>query len=152
MTALNGVSMLFGHLLTGRAQVFSDVRTYWSPEAVKRVTGYTLEGKAANGIIHLLNSGASALDGTGQQSDAYGNPIMKRWWEVTPEEAEKCLEATQWRPANREYFRGGGFFLGLRQRRHACNHDPDQHHWPGPVLQIAEGWTVLPDESTREDQ
>lgn len=147
--SLNGASMLFGHLLTGRAQVFSDVRTYWSPEAVKRVTGYTLEGKAANGIIHLLNSGASALDGTGQQSDADGNPIMKRWWEVTPEEAEKCLEATQWRPANREYFRGGGFSSNFKARggMPVTMTRINIIKGLGPVLQIAEGWTVdLPDE------
>lgn len=101
--------MLFGHLLTNRAQIFSDVRTYWSPEAVKRVTGKELTGLAANGIIHLINSGATTLDGTGQQSNAQGEPAMKPHWEISEEEMEKCLEATTWYPANRDYFRGGGF-------------------------------------------
>lgn len=106
--SLNGVSMLFGHLLTGAAQIFSDVRTYWSPEAVKRVTGYELTGDAANGFIHLINSGASALDGTGEQS-IDGKPAMKPWWDITENEVEKCLEKTTWGPGNLEYFRGGGF-------------------------------------------
>ena len=33
--SLNGVAMLFGYLLTGTSQIFSDVRTYWSPEATR---------------------------------------------------------------------------------------------------------------------
>lgn len=107
--ACNGVAMLFGHLLTNRAQIFSDVRTYWSPEAVKRVTGKELTGRAANGIIHLINSGATTLDGTGQQTNEQGEPVMKPYWDITEAEVEKCLEATTWYPANRDYFRGGGF-------------------------------------------
>ena len=106
--SLNGVSMLFGHLLTGAAQIFSDVRTYWSPEAVKRVTGYELTGDAANGFIHLINSGGSALDGTGEQA-IDGKPAMKPWWDITENEVEKCLEKTTWGPGKLEYFRGGGF-------------------------------------------
>jgi len=47
--SLNGVSMLFGHLLTQTAQIFADVRTYWSPAAVKRTTGHALEGVASAG-------------------------------------------------------------------------------------------------------
>ena len=142
--ACNGVAMLFGHLLTNRAQIFSDVRTYWSPEAVKRVTGKELTGLAQHGIIHLINSGATTLDGTGQQTDANGNPTMKPAWEITPEEVEKCLEATTWYPANRDYFRGGGFssnFLskgGMPVTMSRLNLIKGL----GPVLQIAEGWTV----------
>jgi L-fucose isomerase len=92
--ACNGVAMLFGHLLTNRAQIFSDVRTYWSPDAVKRVTGKELTGLAANGIIHLINSGATTLDGTGRQSNAQGEPAMKLHWEISEAEMEQCLEAT----------------------------------------------------------
>lgn len=142
--ACNGVAMLFGHLLTNRAQIFSDVRTYWSPEAVKRVTGKELTGLAANGIIHLINSGATTLDGTGQQTNAQGEPAMKPHWEISETEMEKCLEATTWYPANRDYFRGGGFssnFLskgGMSVTMSRLNLVKGL----GPVLQIAEGWTV----------
>ena len=106
--ALNGATMLLGHLLTGSAQIFADVRTYWSPEAMKRVTGHTLSGNAANGILHLINSGPAALDGTGQQQIG-GKPAMKPFWKISPNEAEKCLKATTWYSAITEYFRGGGF-------------------------------------------
>ena len=147
--ACNGVAMLFGHLLTNRAQIFSDVRTYWSPEAVKRVTGKELTGLAANGIIHLINSGATTLDGTGQQTNAQGEPVMKPHWEISEAEMEKCLEATTWYPANRDYFRGGGFssnFLskgGMPVTMSRLNLIKGL----GPVLQIAEGWTLeLPEE------
>jgi len=141
--SLNGVSMLLGHLLTGTAQVFADVRTYWSPAAVKRVTGHTLAGRAAGGIIHLINSGAAALDATGR-STRDGQPAMKPFWEITPEEVEACLQATTWYPANLEYFRGGGFssqFLtlgGMPVTMSRVNLVEGQ----GPVLQLAEGWTV----------
>ncbi|WP_105616100.1 L-fucose isomerase [Vallitalea okinawensis] len=146
--ALNGVPMLFGHLLTGTAQIFSDVRTYWSPEAVKRVTGKELTGRAANGIIHLINSGSTTLDGTGQQSDANGEPIMKPFWDIAEEEAERCLDATSWRPADQGYFRGGGYsscFLtkgGMQCTMSRINLVKGL----GPVLQIAEGYTVDIDE------
>lgn len=142
--ACNGVAMLFGHLLTNRAQIFSDVRTYWSPEAVKRVTGKELTGKAAGGIIHLINSGATTLDGTGQVTDADGNPCMKEPWNLQSSDVEKCLEATTWYPANRDYFRGGGFssnFLtkgGMPVTMTRLNLVKGL----GPVLQLAEGWTV----------
>ena len=142
--SLNGVSMLFGHLLTNTASIFSDVRTYWSPEAVKRVTGYELEGAAANGIIHLINSGATCLDATGEQTDKDGKPVMKPFWEITEEEVLKCLEATTWYPASQGYFRGGGFssnFLskgGMPVTMLRLNRIKGL----GPVLQIAEGWTV----------
>ncbi|MBN2814426.1 MAG: L-fucose isomerase, partial [Bacteroidales bacterium] len=106
--SLNGVVMLFGHLLTNTAQVFADVRTYWSPEAVKRVTGKTLTGVAANGMIHLINSGSAALDGSGQMSKD-GVPAIKPFWDIAQEEVDKCLEATTWYPASQGYFRGGGF-------------------------------------------
>ncbi len=140
---LNGISMLFGHLLTDKAQIFSDVRTYWSPEAVKRVTGKTLEGKAQNGIIHLINSGSTTLDGTGQQSDN-GKPVMKPFWEITPDEAGKCLDATKWPPANLGYFRGGGFssqFLTKGEMPVTMSRI-NIIKGLGPVLQIAEGYTV----------
>lgn len=146
--SLNGVAMLFGHLLTNTAQIFADVRTYWSPEAVKRVTGKELTGAAANGIIHLINSGAAALDGTGQQS-IDGKPAMKPFWEITPEEAGKCLDATSWRPANLGYFRGGGYssnFLtkgGMPITMSRINIVKGL----GPVMQLAEGYTVdLPED------
>jgi L-fucose isomerase len=141
--ALNGVSMLFGHLLTNTAQLFSDVRTYWSPEAVKRVTGKELTGRAANGIIHLINSGSTTLDGTGKQQ-LNGEPSLKPHWEITQQEVEACLAATTWYPANRDYFRGGGFssnFLsegGMPVTMSRLN----LVKGVGPVLQIAEGWTV----------
>ena len=109
--SLNGAAMLFGHLLTNTAQVFADVRTYWSPAAVKRVTGYQLTGAATNGFIHLINSGAATLDATGWQ-ERDGQPVMKPFWEITAQEIENCLKATQWYPAITEYFRGGGFSSG----------------------------------------
>ncbi len=140
---LNGVSMMLGHLISHTASIFADVRTYWSPEAVERVCGMKPEGKAANGFIHLINSGAAALDGTGA-----ADGMMKKWWDMTDRDIDACLKATDWRPANLGYFRGGGF----------------SSHWKtlaempvtmirvniidglGPVLQIAEGYTcVLPD-------
>lgn len=146
--SLNGVAMLFGHLLTNTAQIFSDVRTYWSPEAIKRVTGYTPEGLASNGIMHLINSGASTLDGSGQQS-VDGKPVMKPHWEISEEEAQKCLDATSWPVADLEYFRGGGYsscFLskgGMPITLSRVNIIKGL----GPVLQIAEGYTVeLPEE------
>ncbi len=146
--SLNGVAMLFGHLLTDTAQVFADVRTYWSPEAVKRVTGVTLTGMAENGFIHLINSGSAALDGTGEQTRD-GKPVMKPFWEITPEEAAKCLDATLWRPANLGYMRGGGYssdFMtkgGMPVTMSRINLIKGL----GPVLQIAEGYTVdLPEE------
>jgi len=141
--ALNGVSMLFGHLLTGTAQLFADVRTYWSPDAVKRVTGYTLQGRAENGIIHLINSGPAALDWTGEQT-LEGKPAIKPWWEVTEQEAQRCVEATRWCPALLEYFRGGGFSTDFLTRGEMpvtmCRLNLVQGL--GPVLQIAEGYTV----------
>jgi L-fucose isomerase len=142
--ALNGTAMLFGHLLTNTAQVFADVRTYWSPEAVERVTGKSLTGRAANGIIHLINSGAASLDGSGQQSDAEGNPVMKPFWEITDAEVKACLGATAWMPANREYFRGGGFSSKFLSRGGMpCTMIRlNLVKGLGPVLQLAEGWTV----------
>lgn len=144
--ALNGISMLLMYLLTNRAQIFADVRTFWSAEAVKRVTGKALSGVNANGVIHLLNSGAACLDATGRQR-SQGQPAMKPFWEITAEEAAECLKATRWAPANLEYFRGGGFsssFLSeggmpLTMTRIS------RVKGLGPVLQIAEGWsTALP--------
>ena len=141
--SLNGVAMLFNHLLTNKAQIFSDVRTYWSPQAVKRVTGKELTGLAANGVIHLINSGATTLDGTGQQT-LNGQPTMKEPWNITQEEVEACLAATTWSPADRDYFRGGGFsstFLtrgGMPVTMSRVNIVDGL----GPVLQLAEGWTV----------
>ena len=106
---LNGISMLFGTLLTNKAPCFHDVRTYWSPEAVERVTGKKPEGKAANGFIHLINSGATAMDCTGAVKDEQGNGIMKNWWDMTDQDIAACLKATDWCRADYEYFRGGGF-------------------------------------------
>ncbi len=145
---LNGIVMLFGFLLTNTAQIFADVRTYWSAESVERVTGHKLEGVAAGGVLHLINSGSATLDGTGQQ-ERDGQPVMKPFWEITDEEADRCLEATSWRPASVEYFRGGGFssdFLtrgGMPMTMSRIN----VVKGIGPVLQIAEGYSVdLPEE------
>jgi L-fucose isomerase len=141
--SLNGAAMLFGRLLTNTAQVFADVRTYWSPAAVKRVTGYSLDNCAADGLIHLINSGSASLDATGQQ-EKDGNPAMKPYWEISPAEVQKCLEATTWYPAMTEYFRGGGFsstFLtrgGMPVTMSRINLVKGL----GPVMQLAEGWTV----------
>ena len=141
--ALNGICMLFGHLLTGTAQIFADVRTYWSPEAVKRVTGLKLTGESSEGILHLINSGPAALDGTGRQSVG-GRPAIKPYWEVTPEEVEACLDAVTWHAGITEYFRGGGWstkFLtrgGLPVTMSRLNLVKGL----GPVLQLAEGSIV----------
>jgi L-fucose isomerase len=149
--SLNGVSMLFGHLLTGTAQIFSDVRTYWSPEAVQRVTGWKPTGAAENGFIHLINSGATTMDGTGKQRRD-GKPVMKRWWEVTPEDARACLDATSWRYASLGYFRGGGYssdFLtegGMPVTMTRLNIVKGQ----GPVIQIAEGYTATLPENVHD--
>jgi len=149
--ALNGVAMLFGYLLTNTAQMFSDIRSYWSPEAVRRVTGRVLQNMPANGIIHLINSGASALDFTGQQ-EINGLPAIKPFWDIKPEEVEKCLKATSWCPAIREYFPGGGFsseFL-TRGGMPITVSRINLVKGLGPVLQIAEGYTVdLPEEVNR---
>lgn len=142
---LNGVSMLFGTLVSDRAPCFHDVRTYWSPEACERVTGKTPTGVAKNGFIHLINSGATALDATGAAKDENGNGVMKPWWDMTDEDIKACLEATDWCHANYEYFRGGGF----------SSHFKTAAEMPvtmlrvniveglGPVIQIAEGQTAV---------
>ena len=148
----NAVAMLFGNLLTGYGQMFSDVRTYWSPEAVKRVTGKELTGLAAGGMIHLINSGATTLDATGESTNAAGEPCMKPCWEMTEKDAEACLKATNWLPADRDYFRGGGFssnFLskgGMPVTMSRLNLVKGL----GPVLQIAEGWTADVDPEIHE--
>jgi len=145
---LNAMSMTFGHLLTGTAQIFADVRTFWSAESIKRVTGKSLTGRAANGMIHLINSGPATLDGTGEQARE-GKPVMKPFWEITPEEAGKCLDATQWRPGNTEYFRGGGWSSDFKTKGEMpvtmCRLNIVAGL--GPALQIAEGWAVdIPDD------
>ena len=148
---LNGLGMMFMKLLTNRAQIFADVRTYWSPEAVKRATGYEIEGiaKEAGGFIHLINSGAACLDASGQAKDAQGNGVMKPWYEVTEADQKAILDATTWNYADCGYFRGGGF-----SSRFVTDAEMpvtmirlNLVKGLGPVLQIAEGWTVkLPDE------
>jgi len=145
---LNGVAMLFGHLLTDTAQIFADVRTYWSPAAVKRVTGHTLTGLAESGIIHLINSGAATLDATGQMTKE-GQPAIKPFWEITPEDVAKCLGVTDWYPATVEYFRGGGFSSGFLTRGSmpVTMSRINLVKGLGPVLQLAEGYTVdLPED------
>ena len=146
--SLNGVSMLFSHLLTGTAQIFADVRTYWSPEAVQRVTGKRLTGDAAGGVIHLINSGSATLDGTGEQSRG-GKPVMKPFWEITAEEAGKCLDATLFRPGDVGYFRGGGWSTDFLTRGSmpVTMTRLNLIKGIGPALQLAEGYTVeLPKE------
>jgi L-fucose isomerase len=145
---LNGVSMLLGHLLTNTAQVFADVRTYWSPHAIKRVSGYELTGLAADGVIHLINSGSAALDGTGWQM-VDGQPAMKPFWEITPEEAQQCLDATTWCPGMLEYFRGGGFSSSFLTRggMPITMSRINLIKGLGPVMQLAEGYAAeLPEE------
>ena len=148
---LNGLGMLFMKLLTNRPQMFADVRTYWSADSVKRVTGYDIEGvaKDAGGFIHLINSGACCLDACGEVKDENGNGIIKEWYNVTDEDAEKILAATTWNAADNGYFRGGGFssrFL-TRAQMPATMIRLNIVKGLGPVLQVAEGWTVnLPDE------
>ncbi len=146
--SLNGVSMLFGHLITNSAQIFSDVRTYWSPQAVERVTGWKPTEVAKDGFIHLINSGSSALDGTGEQS-IDGNPAMKPYWEISEAEKQKCLDQTKWPTAAYEYFRGGGFSSLFKTKGGMpvtmCRINLIKG--VGPVMQIAEGWSVeLPEE------
>lgn len=140
---LNGTSMLLNHLLSNTAQIFADVRTYWSPQAIERVTGKMPMGKAANGVIHLINSGSCTLDGTGCQTRE-GQPVMKPFWEITEEEADACLSATTWYPASREYMRGGGYSAQFLTRGEMpvtmCRINLVKGL--GPVLQIAEGWAV----------
>ncbi len=148
---LNGISMLFMKLLTGRAQIFADVRTFWSPEATKRVTGYEFEGKALEngGIIHLLNSGAACLDACGECVDENGNATMKQWWDVTEEDIERMTAATVWCEAGFDNFRGGGFssHFTTRAEMPVTMIRLNLVHGLGPVMQIAEGWTIrLPDE------
>jgi L-fucose isomerase len=149
--SLNGVSMLLGNLLTNTPQIFSDVRTFWSPESVKRVTGHTLQGEGAGGIIDLRNSGATTLDGSGKATRD-GKPVIKPFWEMTDEDINACLEATTFHASNKDYFRGGGF----------STHFTSEGGMPvtmtrinlvrglGPVMQVAEGYTVsLPPEVSK---
>lgn len=149
--SLNGVTMAFGHLLTNTAQVFADVRTYWSVDAVKRVTGKTLAGRASGGIIHLLNSGAAALDGTGEQQ-IDGKPAIKPFWDITEEEVEKCIDNAQLRAASTEYFRGGGFSTDYTTKGEmpVTIARINIIKGLGPVLQLAEGYTVELDEDVHK--
>jgi L-fucose isomerase len=142
--SLNALPMLFGHLLTNTAQIFSDVRTYWSPAAVERVTGKKLSGMAKDGMIHLLNSGATTLDATGQQIDKDGNHLMKPFWDITEEDVKRCLENTRFCPANREYFRGGGYSSQFKTSAQmpVTMTRLNLVKGLGPVLQLAEGFTV----------
>ncbi|WP_313638910.1 L-fucose isomerase [Paenibacillus sp.] len=146
--SLNGVTMLFNYLLTNTAQIFADVRTFWSPDAVKRVTGHQLQGEAAHGLLHLINSGSAALDGTGEQTKDR-KPAIKPFWEITEDEVEACLSHSQFRPASQEYFRGGGFSTdyltkgGMPVTMARLNLVKGL----GPVLQLVEGHTVeLPED------
>ncbi len=147
--ALNAVTMLFGNLLTNTAQIFADLRTYWSPDAVKRVSGHQLDGAASNGLLHLINSGPATLDGTGQMTDAEGKPAMKPFWDITDEEVQKCLDATTWHPSITEYFPGGGMSTRYATKggMPATIARLNLVKGVGPVLQLAEGVTVeLPED------
>ncbi|MBQ3115534.1 MAG: L-fucose isomerase [Clostridia bacterium] len=151
--SLNGVCMLFGKLLTNRAQIFADVRTYWSGDAVERVTGYKIQGKAkeADGFIHLINSGAACVDACGEVKDKDGNAIMKRWWEMTDKDIDACMKATTWPYADLGYFRGGGYSSRFvtKAEMPVTMMRLNIVKGLGPVMQIAEGWTIaLPDEVT----
>jgi L-fucose isomerase len=149
--SLNGISMLFGHLLTGTAQIFSDVRTFWSPDAVKRATGKTLTGHAEGGLIHLINSGSTTLDGSGEAT-IDGKPALKPYWQITPEEVGKMLDATLFRPGDLGYFRGGGFSTDFLTRGDmpVTMTRLNLVAGLGPVLQIAEGYTVTLDDTVHE--
>jgi L-fucose isomerase len=149
--SLNGATMLFGALLTNTAQVFADVRTYWSPEAVKRVTNYSPASKAENGFIHLINSGSATLDATGLM-ERDGRPVMKPFWEIEESEVKRCLDAVNWYPATREYFRGGGYSSGFLTRGEMpfTMSRLNLVKGAGPVLQIAEGWTIDLPENVHE--
>ncbi len=151
--SLNGVCMLFMKLLTGRAQIFADVRTYWSGDAIKRVTGYEIDGKAkeADGFIHLINSGAACVDACGEVKDEKGNAVMKKWWEMTDKDIDACMKATTWPYADLGYFRGGGYSSRFVTRAEMpCTMIRlNMVKGLGPVMQIAEGWTVsIPDDVT----
>ncbi len=149
---LNAMSMLMGHLVGDRAAVFADVRTYWSPEAIERVTGWKPAGAAGGGLIHLINSGAAALDGAGAMKDRGGDPAMKPFWEVTDADIDATMKATTWCPANVEYFRGGGFSSCFETRADmpVTMIRLNMVEGVGPVLQLAEGQTVaLPDRESR---
>jgi L-fucose/D-arabinose isomerase len=147
--ALNGAGMLFGHLLTNSAQIFADLRTYWSLDAIESASGKKFSHPlVGDGILHLINSGPAALDGTGEQ-EANGQPTMKPFWEITDEEVEKCLKATTWHPSITEYFPGGGLSTRFRTRggMPATMVRLNLVGGLGPVLQVAEGHTVeLPDD------
>lgn len=148
---LNAVSMLFGKLLTNTAQIFADVRTFWSPEAIKKATGYELEGmaKESGGIIHLINSGAACLDACGKVKDSNGNSVIKPFWEMTKEDQKACLDATTWNAADTGYFRGGGFSSRFitEAEMPVTMARLNIIQGLGPVLQLVEGYTVkLPDE------
>ncbi|MCI9079771.1 MAG: L-fucose isomerase [Lachnospiraceae bacterium] len=148
---LNGIGMLFMKLLTGKAQIFADVRTYWSPEAVKNATGYELEGiaKESGGFLHLINSGAACMDACGEVKDENGNGIMKCFWDMTEQDQKACLEATEWCEADNGYFRGGGFSSRYLTRAEmpVTMTRLNLVKGLGPVLQICEGYTLnLPDE------
>ncbi len=150
---LNGIGMLFMKLLTNRAQIFADVRTYWSPEAVKSATGYDIEGKAkdSNGFIHLINSGAACLDACAEAKDENGHGMMKRWWEITEQDQEAILNATTWNPADNGYFRGGGYSSRFitKAEMPVTMIRLNLVKGLGPCLQIAEGWTIeLPEQVT----
>lgn len=146
---LNGVAMMLGSFIANSAPCFHDVRTYWSPDACERVTGVRPDGLAANGFIHLINSGATALDGCGACKNEKGENCMKPFWEITNEDIKACLNATDWCRANYEYFRGGGFSSHFRCRAQmpVTMLRVNIVDGVGPVLQLAEGYTVdLPDE------
>ncbi|MDE6565802.1 MAG: L-fucose isomerase [Clostridia bacterium] len=146
---LNGMSMLINKLITNRASIFADVRTYWSPDAVKRVTGWTPDGLAKNGFIHMINSGAAALDGIGACKDENGNPCMKEWWKITKEDIKATMDNVKWSQANLDYFRGGGFSSNFKTiaEMPVTAVRINMVDGLGPVLQIAEGYTaVIPDE------
>jgi L-fucose isomerase len=141
--ALNGATMLFGYLLTNTAQIFADLRTYWSPEAVKQASGHKLTGPAKDGILHLINSGPAALDGTGEQT-IDGKPAMKPFWDITQSEVEACLKATTWHPSMGEYFPGGGMSTRFKTKggMPATMTRINLVDGLGPAMQIAEGYTV----------
>ena len=150
--ALNGVCMLFGQLLTHTAQIFADLRTYWSPESVERVSGKKLQGHAENGILHLINSGPAALDGTGCQLDSTGKPTMKPFWEISEDEITGCNQSTTWHPSITEYFSWWWMVYPLPNKRwySVTMTRLNLFKGLGPALQLVEGYTVELDEEVHD--
>jgi L-fucose isomerase len=143
---LNCATMMLLKLLTGRAQMFADVRTCWTDRSMKEQYKYELTGHAgeAKGFIHLINSGACCLEACGEMKDGKGNAEIKRFWESSEKDREACLKATTWNTSDLGYFRGGGFSSRFMTRSEMPMTMARINivKGVGPVLQLVEGWSV----------